>query len=260
MLCAVVLLSPIVWMVFASVRPTSETLATPPIWLPTQITFEAYTRLLSDPIQIQYFANTYMIAIATALLSIILGSLAAYGFSRFRIRGGQLLLIGILAMQMLPQVSLIIPFFNMAQELGIHNTYTALILADTAFALPITLWMLKSFIDSVPVDLEEAAMVDGCSRIRLLWHIILPLSLPGLIGTGTFAFLWAWNEFVFAVVLTSGPRVAPLTIAISQFFTQYGRDWNSIMALNVVGMLPLLIIFILLQRWVVQGMTAGAVK
>jgi multiple sugar transport system permease protein len=259
-LCLIVVLFPILWMVFAAIRPMTETLASPPVWIPHEITFSAFERLLADPKQMRFLANTYIIAVSTAAISISLGSLAAYGFSRFRIRGARVILAGILSLQMLPNVTLIIPFFNMAQTLGIHNTYTALILADTAFALPISIWMLKSYLDSIPIDLEEAAMVDGCSRLQALGRIVLPLALPGLIGTATFAFLWAWNELLFAVVLTSGADVAPMTIAISLFFTQFGRDWNSIMALNVLTTLPLLVIFVLLQRWVVQGMTAGAVK
>jgi multiple sugar transport system permease protein len=260
LLCIVVTIFPIVWMVFASIRPTQETLSIPPVWLPREIRLDAYALLLSDPRQLRYFINTYVIALSTAGLSIILGSLAAYGLSRFRIRGGQAFLLGILSLQMLPAVSVIIPFFNMAQALRIHNTYLVLIIANAAFALPISIWMLKNYIDSIPIELEEAAMVDGCSRLQVLGRIVLPLTLPGLIGTAAFAFLAAWGEFIFAVVLTSGPSVAPLTIAISQFFGQFGRDWNEIMALNVMATIPLLVIFIFLQRWVVQGMTAGAVK
>lgn len=257
---ASVILFPILWMVFASIRPTSETLSSPPMWLPQDITFNAYKTLLSDAGKLQYFLNSYVIAFSTAGISVVLGSLAAYGFSRFRITGARVLLTLIFSLQMLPSVSLIIPFFDMSLALGIHNTRLALILADTAFALPISLWILKSYLDSIPVDLEEAAMVDGCTRLHALLRVVLPLALPGLIGTGTFAFLWAWNEFMFAVVLTSGPDAAPLTIAISLFFTQYGRDWSSIMALNVIATLPLMLLFVFLQRWVVQGMTAGAVK
>lgn len=259
-LSVIVVLFPIVWMVFASIRPTQETLTSPPVWFPREITLAAYQKLFADPLQIRYFVNTYIIALSTAAISIVLGSLAAYGFSRFRIRGARFILALILSLQMLPNVSLMIPFFNMAQSLHIHNSYLVLILADSAFALPISIWILKGYLDSIPIDLEEAAMVDGCSRLQALWRVVLPLAVPGLVGTGTFAFLWAWNEFMFAVVLTSGPDHAPLTIAISQFFTQYGREWNAIMALNVIATLPLLLIFVFLQRWVVQGMTAGAVK
>ena len=256
----VLVLFPILWMVFASLRPTLETLSDPPVWIPRDVTFAAYGKLLADPTQLRYFLNTYLIALATAGLSVLLGSLSAYGFSRFRIAGARYILLGLLGLQLLPNVALVLPFFNMSQALGIHNTYLALIIADTSFALPFAAWLLKGFFDSIPVALEDAAMLDGCTRLQSLRHVVLPLALPGLIGTAVFAFLWAWNEFLFAVVLTAGPEVAPLTIRMSQFFSQYGRDWNGIMALNVVASIPLLVAFVWLQRWVVEGMTAGAVK
>ncbi len=207
-----------------------------------------------------FFRNGYIIAGLTTVLCVTLGSLAAYGFSRFRIRGGRFILLAILALQMLPGVALIIPYFNMAQSLHLYNTYTALVLADSSFILPITIWLLKGYLDSIPVDLEEAAMVDGCTRPKALYRVVLPLALPGLIATGTMAFLGAWNEFLFAIVMSSGPNVAPLTVGIAEFFGQFGRDWSRIMALNTLGSLPLMVIFIFLQRWVVQGMTSGAVK
>jgi multiple sugar transport system permease protein len=255
-----VVLFPIVWMVFASMRPVSETLHDPPMWLPHEVTFAAYRNLLSQPKQIGYFVNTYIISLSTAFLSVSLGALSAYGLSRFRIKGAKYILLALLALQLLPNVSLVLPFFNLSQALHIHNTYFAMIIADTSLALPIAIWLLKGFFDSIPASLEEAALLDGCSRLQSLWHIVFPLALPGLIGTAVFAFLWAWNEFLFAVVLTTGPEVAPLTVRMSQFFSQYGRDWSDIMALNVIALIPLLIAFIWLQRWVVEGMTAGAVR
>lgn len=256
----VLVLFPILWMVFASIRPTLETLSDPPVWIPRDVTFAAYAQLLADPVQLRYFLNTYVIAFATAALSVLLGSLCAYGFSRFRIAGARYILLGLLGLQLLPNVALVLPFFNMSQALGIHNTYLALIIADTSFALPIAAWLLKGFFDSIPIALEDAAMLDGCTRLQCLRYVVLPLALPGLIGTAVFAFLWAWNEFLFAVILTAGPQAAPLTIRMSQFFSQYGRDWNGIMALNVVASIPLLVAFVWLQRWVVEGMTAGAVR
>ena len=253
-------LFPILWMVFASMRPTLETLSDPPVWIPRDVTFIAYAKLLADPTQLRYFFNTYLIAFATAVLSVLLGSLCAYGFSRFRIAGARYILLGLLGLQLLPNVALVLPFFNMSQALGIHNTYLALVIADTSFALPIAAWLLKGFFDSIPIALEDAAMLDGCTRLQCLRYVVLPLALPGLVGTAVFAFLWAWNEFLFAVILTAGPQVAPLTIRMSQFFSQYGRDWNGIMALNVLASIPLLVAFVWLQRWVVEGMTAGAVR
>ena len=255
-----IVLFPLLWMVLASLRPVTETLHDPPVWIPRQLTFAAYLKLLSDPRQLSYFINTYVISFGTAALSIALSALCAYGFSRFRIRGARFILLAVLALQLLPNVTLILPFFNMSRALHVHNTYFALIMADTAFALPISIWLLKGFFDSIPIDIEEAALLDGCTNLQCFRYVVIPLVIPGLIGTGVFAFLWAWNEFLFAVVLTSGPEVAPLTVRMSQFFSQYGRDWNNIMALNVIALLPLFAIFIWLQRWVVNGMTAGAVK
>jgi multiple sugar transport system permease protein len=256
----VIVLFPLLWMFLASMRPVVETLHNPPVWIPQEITFAAYRKLLGDTVQLGYFFNTYIIAFGTAFLSITLAAFCAYGFSRFRIPGARYILLGLLALQLLPNVSLILPFFNLSQALHVHNTYFALIVADTAFALPIAIWLLKGFFDSIPVAIEEAALLDGCNRLQSFRYVVLPLARPGLIGTGVFAFLWAWNEFLFAVVLTTGPKVAPLTVRMSQFFSQYGRDWNNIMALNVIALLPLLAVFIWLQRWVVNGMTAGAVK
>ena len=145
-------------------------------------------------------------------------------------------------------------------RLGLYDTLTSLVLVYTSFTLPFCILMLRAYFIEVPRELEEAAMVDGCSRLGAVVRVLLPLSGPALVGSGLYTFLLAWNEFLFAVVLTSGSGAAPLTVRMSQFFSQYGRDWNSIMALNVIALLPLLAIFIWLQRWVITGMTAGAVR
>jgi ABC-type glycerol-3-phosphate transport system permease component len=256
----VIVLFPIMWMVFASMRPVSETFGTPPAWIPRELSFEADKTIFFDPRQQRYQVNTYVIALSTAFLSVGLGSLAAYGFSRFKIRGARFILLGILALQMVPGVSIIIPFYNMARWAGIWDTYLAIILANTAFALAISIWLLKGYVDSIPIDLEEAAMVDGCSRFQAFYKIVLPLLAPGLVGTATFAFLYAWNDFVFATILRDGHELMPMTVAIGNFFTSHSRDWNSIMALNTMATLPLIALFVLLQRWVIKGMTAGAIK
>ena len=267
----IVVLFPVLWMIFGSMRSIPETFGTPPSWFPKEFKWDAYLKLIGDPTdsnmfgrsggkQLRYQMNTYIIALSTAFVSISLGSLAAYGFSRFRIRGGGGILLAIMALQMLPGVSLIIPFYNLANWAGIYDTYWAVIIADTVFALPISIWMLKSYVDSIPVDLEEAAMVDGANRLQALYKVVMPLMLPGLVGTATFAFLYGWNDFVFASILTDGPHLAPMTVALQFYFTQLGREWNLIMALNTLATIPLFVIFVFLQRYVIQGMTAGAVK
>jgi multiple sugar transport system permease protein len=255
-----VVLFPILWMVFASIRPISETFGTPPAWIPKDISFEAYREILVDPRQQRYQVNTWIIALSTAALSVGLGSLAAYGFSRFKIRGAGFILLAILGLQMLPAVSIIIPVYKMARWAGIWDTYLAMILIDTAFALAVSIWLLKGYVDSIPVELEEAAIVDGCNRFQAFYKIVLPLMAPGLVGTATFAFLYAWNDFIFATILRDGHELMPMTVAIGNFFTSHSRDWNSIMALNTMATLPLIALFVFLQRWVIQGMTAGALK
>jgi ABC-type glycerol-3-phosphate transport system permease component len=259
-LLLLVVLFPIYWMILASLRPTAETLSFPPLWWPTEIDLSAYRKLFNDPKELRYFLNSCVIAGSTSGLTILLAAPSAYGFSRFRIAGARVILLGLLALQMLPAVALILPFFTIAKWLGLYNTYWILVFADTAFTLPIAVWLLKGFFDSIPTALEEAAMIDGCGRARALWYIVLPLALPGVVGTAVFAFLWTWSEFLFAVVLTSDPSVTPLTIRMAGFFTQYGRDWNGVMALNVLAAIPLVIAFVVVQRWVVSGLTSGAVK
>lgn len=255
-----IILAPIVWMVFASMRPLAETFGSPPVWFPRDINFDAYKTILIDPRQQRYQINSWIISLATAFVSISLGATAAYGFSRFKIRGANFILLSVLALQMLPGVSIIIPFVQLARWAGIWDTYLAMILANSAFALAISIWLLKGYVDSIPIDLEEAAMVDGCSRFQAFYKIVLPLMTPGLVGTATFAFLYAWNDFIFATVMRNGHELMPMTVAIGNFFTSHSRDWVSIMALNTMATLPVFILFILLQRWVIQGMTAGAVK
>lgn len=256
----VIILAPVIWMVFASLRPLSETFGSPPIWFPQDVNFDAYREIFSDPRQRRYQINTWFISLSTAFISVGLGVMAAYGFSRFKIWGADAILLAILALQMLPGVSIIIPFVRLARWAGIWDTYLAMILADSAFALAISIWLLKGYVDSIPIALEEAAMIDGCSQFQAFHKIVLPLMAPGLVGTATFAFLYAWNDFIFATVLRNGHELMPMTVAIGNFFTSHSRDWISIMALNTMATMPLVVLFIFLQRWVIQGMTAGAVK
>lgn len=258
-LATIVVLFPVVWMVMASVRPLQETLASPPIWVPQEFTFRHYLTVFEGG-SIRYLVNGYIISISATALCLLLGSMAAYGLSRFHIRGASRLLTVLIGIQMLPPVVLIIPFFRMAQFLNIYNSYQGVVLAVSVIALPMTIWLLKSYFDSIPPQLEEAAMIDGASRLRAFYRIVLPLALPGLIGTGIMVFIHAWNALLLPIVLTSGIDHAPLTVGIASFFGQFGRDWGPIMALNTLGVLPLMVIFIVLQRYFIQGMTSGAVK
>jgi multiple sugar transport system permease protein len=257
---AALVLFPIFWMVLASVRPVVEVLAYPPQWIPRQLTFEYYRQLFETDEYLQYLRNSYIVAMGTTLLSLVLASLAAYGFSRYKVPGGRAILLGMLALYMMPGVSLVLPYFRISNALHLYDTRLGLIIAYASFVLPMATWLLKGYMDSIPIDLEEAALVDGATRLGAMRRILLPLVAPGLIATGTMGFLAAWNEFFFAVVLTTSIKAQTLTVGIGRFFGQYNRDWNGIMALTTFASIPLLIAFVLIQRWVVQGMTAGAVK
>ena len=256
----VIVLFPIVWMMLASIRPVADVLAYPPVWNWDNLTLRFYEDIIRTPKYAQWLGNSYIIAIGTTALSLTIGSLAAYGFSRYNVPGGRWILLGMLAVRMMPSVSLILPYFKISTSLQLYDTKVGLVLAYSSFVLPMTTWLLKGYMDSIPIELEEAAMVDGATRLGAMRRILLPLILPGLVATGTMGFLAAWNEFLFAVVLTTSANATPLTVGIGRFFGEYGRDWNGLMALTTFASLPLMLIFIVLQRWVVQGMTAGAVK
>jgi multiple sugar transport system permease protein len=257
---AALILVPILWMVSAGLRPIKEILSYPPTLLPKMLTFQYFARILASPLYRQYFLNSAVLALTTLVLALVLGSLAAYGFSRYRFPGGRAMLMGILALLMLPRVTLIVPYFRLAHLVGLYDTLPGLIIVNTAFLLPMSTWLLKGYFDSLPEELEEAAMVDGCVRVQTLWKIMLPLAVPGLIGVGTFVFIGSWNEYLLAVVLTETPRAQTLTVGLAAFFGQYVRDWNGIMALSTLASLPLVVIFVFLQRWVVQGLSSGAIK
>lgn len=259
-LAAIFILTPVVWMINAALRPIKEVLTYPPQLDPSQLTLEYMAGLLDNELYRGYFTNSVILALSTLAITIVLGLLAAYGFSRFNMGGGRIMLLGIMALLMLPTVTLIVPYFRLAHAVGLYDSLLGLIVVNTAFILPISIWLLKGYMDAIPIDLEEAAMIDGCTRLQAMWKILVPLTVPGIISTGTFAFIFAWNEFLLAVTLTDTPDAQPLTIGLAAFFGQFVRDWNSIMALSTLTSLPLMIIFVVFQRWVVQGMTSGAVK
>lgn len=255
-----VILVPVVWMFSASVRPIRELLVYPPRLIPETVTLDYFARILHNAKYQRFFVNSILLSLFCLAATLVLASLAGYGFSRFRMRGGRAMLIGILALLMLPRVTVIVPYFRMAHTWGVYDRLLGLMLVNVAFLLPMATWLLKGYMDSVPVELEEAAMVDGCTRTGALRRVLLPLALPGLVGVGTFVFIGAWNEYLLAVVLTDTPSAQTLTVGLAAFFGEYVRDWNSIMALSTLTSIPLMLVFVFFQRWVVQGMTSGAVK
>lgn len=251
---------PFLWMMFTAMKTEKEAYAIPPTFFPEDLTFEAFEQLLRWTNFPRYFLNSTIISLGTALLSTLIGALAGYGFSRFSFRG-RITLIGlILASQMLPGVLLVGPYFKLLVQIGLYNTYIGLILAFTSITLPFSVWMLKGFVDTVPEELDDQAMVDGCTPFGAYWRIVLPVIMPGMVATIIFAFLLAWGDLLWVLVLTSGDDMATVTVGLTRLVTQFRTIWPQLMAGSTIGALPSIILYLFLQNYLVRGLTAGAVK
>lgn len=254
------LLFPMIWMFLTSIKPFSECVTIPPVWLPTHPTFNSYIRIWTEQQIPRYFCNSLIVALSTAILNTVAATPLAYVFSRFKYKWVTSSMLAILASQMFPIVALLISLFLLMKYIGLLNTYLALILCYTSFSLPFCVWILKTSFDKVPHEMDEAALIDGCSRFGAFTRIILPLSVTTLAATSIFSFIVAWDDLLFALTLTSTDSMRTLPVAISKFIGQYEILWNSLMAGGIIAAIPPLIIFLFLQKLMVQGLTQGAVK
>lgn len=260
LIALVPILFPIYWMLNVSVRPIREILTSPPSLIPTTVTLEYFQRILQRAEYLAYYRNSIVLTVVTLIATLFFATLAAYGLSRYRLRGRNVIMLSIVSVLMLPPVLLVIPYFRLAHVLGVFDTIFALMIFNVAYSLPICTWLMKGYMDNTPRALEESAMMDGCNRLQAIWLVLLPVMRPALVGTGTFVVVKTWNEYIMAITLTDSPNAQPLTVGLAQFFGQYIRDWNSIMALTALSVAPLIVLFISFQRYVIQGMSSGAVK
>jgi multiple sugar transport system permease protein len=256
---------PMVWMVSTSVKPRTEIFANPPQWIPANPTFDHYTRTISPATrggQVfgQYFWNSTLVSVVSAAFSVVIAAPAAYAFSRFRFPGKDLAYFGVLIRNMFPLVVFLIPLFFLMRNLGLLNTYGGLIIAYLTFTLPLSIWLLKGFFDGIPPELERAARIDGCTRFGAFWRIILPLTTPGLAATAIYSFVQAWNEFPYAKQLAYSTNMRTLPVGMSYFFSENASDWTGLMATAVAISIPVVIIFMILNRFFVSALTQGAVK
>ncbi len=257
---AAVTVFPFYWMLNTSLKPTSEIFLSPPTFVSREWTIAAYTNLLVDRPFARYFLNSLVVSLGSTLLSVTLAALAAYGFTRFHIRGAGTLIVFLLFTKMLPETLLIIPYFRLMSELGLINTYFALILAYSSFSLPFSVWMLIGFFRSIPREIDEAAIVDGASRLTSFFRVVLPLARPGLVAVALFTFLLSWNSYVWALVLTTDPNMFVLSVGIANMVGEYRVQWNELMAGAVIAAVPVMVLYALLERHLVSAITAGAVK
>ncbi|MEO5614331.1 MAG: carbohydrate ABC transporter permease [Cypionkella sp.] len=251
---------PILWMFFTSLKSNTEIFALPPRLLPKITTLEAYYSIFNDPQKVRFFINSYLVAGVVTLLTVLIAILTAYGFSRYSFRGKNVLNIFIISTQTVPPITLLIPYFGMVVWFGIFNTYFALILTYMVFTLPYAILLMTGYLNTLPRELDEAVLVDGGSSWTALWRVVVPLSVPGIVATSVYTFLLAWNEFLFALTLTKSMDMRTVPIGIELLMGQHAFEWNQMMAMSVLGSLPLLLLYLVAQRYFLAGMTAGSVK
>jgi len=253
-------LFPAVWIVLSSLKTSAETHTFPPRFIGSEISLEAYRAVFGRGNFLHYMFNALIVALATTALGVLVAAWSGYGFARYDFPGKGLALGFIIAAQSFPRVLLIIPYFQAMTALKLTDTYVALILAYSTFIQPLCLWMLKSYIEQVPRELDEAALLDGCSHYGVFWRVIVPTIRPALGATAMLAFLTAWNEYEFALVLTSTERVRTISVAVAYFLGEFTTEWNNIMAASAIATIPVIILFFFFQKQLVSGLMSGALK
>ena len=251
---------PTYWLLVTSVTPDSQVYKYPPQFFPTSFTLDNYVSVFTDPQIYGWLTNSLIVASATAVLSVFVSAYMGYAISKFRFRGRRPLLLFILFSQMLPSALLLVTLYTVFASLGLLNNRISLIVSFTTFTLPLCVWMLKEFFDTLPDDLIEAAAIDGASRWRTLHAVVLPLTIPGMVAAGLFAFMRGWNDFIFALTLTSQDQRTLPPALVNKYMGEAGPDWPELMAASFLVALPVAIAFITLQRFLTGGLTAGAVK
>jgi len=255
-----VCLFPFAWMALSSIKTLPELYTIPPHWLPDAPTLGNYATVLFNSNIPRYFLNSVIISVGSTALALLLAVFASYGFARFNFRGKRLFQSFVLVGQLLPTAAIIVPLFITLRYLGLVNTYWGLILVYTIITLPLSVWMLQSYFRAIPYELEEAAIMDGTSRVGVLFRIVLPLSLPGIVAVVVYAFVTTWNEFIFALCFATDSTVKTLPIGLAEFSTEFNTDWGGVMAASLVMTLPVALLFLSMQRLFVGGLTAGATK
>jgi len=251
---------PLLWMFSTALKPLDEIFEYPPTIFPKQFTVSNFLRLFEESHFIIYLKNSVTVATGTVLLTLTVASAGAYGLTRYHFPGCKKIAGLILLTYMFAPIMIIIPFYILVKEFGLANTHVGLILSYTTFCLPFCLWLLRAFFQSIPIELEEAALVDGANRLKAVLYVVLPQALPGLIATSIFTFILAWNDFLFALVLLTSDELKTLPIGIQDLFNATIVDWGMIMSAGVMITIPALIFFAIVQKYLIQGWGAGGVK
>lgn len=257
--CAIVIsLFPIIYLLITSFKPPELTFAVPPVWI-FRPTLQNYREVFAGGTFEKYFRNSLVVALTTSAIALLLGSFAGYGFARFRFRGNMILRLSSLIPQMLPPITIIVPLYVLFNSLKLIDSIWALVISYLTFSIPLSIWMMTGFFADVPPELEESAMIDGCTRLGAMLRISLPIVAPGLAATAILSFLYCWNEFLYAVILT-GRDARTLPVTITSFMTNKAILWGRIAASGSLVLVPVLIFALIAQRYLIRGLSRGALK
>ena len=257
---AIFTLLPIYWVFVTSVKPSSEVESFPPTLLPHAFSLEHYKFVFLKTRVVRGIVNSLLVTLAVTGISLVSASMAGYSLARFRFPGKNALSAAILGLYLIPPVVNVIPLFLLLRTLGLLNTLWALILAYQALVLPLLTFLLRNYFESVPQELEESALVDGCTRLGALWRVTLPLSIPGLATAAIFAFIFSWNEFIFALLFLFSDELKTFQLTLMEFVKLYRIDWGALTAAMVIGMAPVIFFLIVAQRYLIAGLLGGAIK
>ena len=253
-------LVPIIWLILTSFRPLLEITSPRLILFPRDPTFQNYIDVFTRYKTTDYLTNSIVVSVGVVATNLIIGPPAAYALARFRFPGERIILAMIIVFRMIPVVTAMIPLFIVFSVLGLLNTYAGLIVAHTAFKLPVTIWVLRGFFMDVPKELDDSARVDGCSAFGTFWRIALPLVKPGLAAAGVLAFLWTWNDLIVTLILATSDKTVMLPLGLTKFVLEFGLDWGPMTAAGVIVFLPTLVFIFVAERYLVGGLTLGGVK
>lgn len=251
---------PILWLVSGSLKANQNIFAVPPKLVDESFSFGAYRAVLMDSEKVRFFINSYGIAAVVVALTLLIALLASYSFSRFSFPGKKILNTIIISVQAVPPITLLIPYLVLVVQLKLYDTYAALVLTYVVFTLPYAILMLTGYLNTLPKELDEAVLIDGGSRFMALWRVLVPSCLPGLVSVGLYTFIQCWNEYLYALTLTKTNVTRTVPIGIASLMGQYAFEWNQIMAMSILGSLPVIVIALFFQKYFISGMTAGAVK
>lgn len=251
---------PIIWMICSSFKSNSAIFSWPPKFFDETFSFDSYAAVVMDSAKVRFFINSYVVTACVVVLTLFIGILAAYAFSRFDFPGKELINSVIVSVQAVPPIVLLIPYMSMIVAMKLFDTYAALILTYLVTTLPYCILMMTGYFNTLSKELDDAVMIDGGSRWRALWGVLVPISIPGMVSVGMYTFMQAWNEYLFALVLTQRESMRTVPIGINLLMGQHAYDWSQMMAMSVLGSIPVLILFLFFQKYFIAGMSAGGVK